>query len=103
MTSEAQQEHRTEMAGSNGKAEAASYKPVLSAEQQVITTTLKCAISQHYQSPDKKQLGFYQIKCWDCFRRAYRNCKEQRWSLYSKFFLIQQITENLGGFNSNLY
>lgn len=76
-TREAQQVHGTEMAGSNGKAEAVSYKPVLSAEQ-VITTTLKCAISQCYQSSDKKQLGFYQIKWWDCFHRAYRDCKEQR-------------------------
>lgn len=37
------QKNTTEMLGSTGKAEAASYKPVLTAEKQDTTTTLKCA------------------------------------------------------------
>lgn len=60
-------------------AEAASYEPVLGAEKQVTTTTLKRATSQCYPSSDKnKQPGFYQIKYWDCFHRAYRDRKEER-------------------------
>lgn len=65
------------MAGSNGKAEAASYKPVLSAEKQVITTTLKCAISQCYQSSDKKQLGFYQLNAGTAFEGLTGIAKER--------------------------
>lgn len=32
-----------------------------------------------------KQIGFYQIKCWDCLGRAYKDCQEQRWSLCYRF------------------
>lgn len=44
------------MFGSTGKAEAASYKPVLTAEKQDTTTNLKCA-TRHWVN----KLGFIRL------------------------------------------
>lgn len=87
VTSEAQQAHRTEMAGSNGKAEAASYKRVLGAEKQVVTTTLKYATSQRYQSSDKNNLVFIRLNAGTAFA-GLTGITKNRGDLYCKFFLI---------------
>lgn len=58
----------------------------------ILQTCPQCREERHHHNLEVcyqasgKQLGFYQIKCWDCFGRAYKDCQEQRWSLLLQIF-----------------
>lgn len=85
------------MLGSTGKAEAASYKPVFSAEKKDTTTTLKCATKHQVNN-----LGFIRLNAGTVLAGLTRIAKNKGDLCCCRFFLIQ-ITENLSGFNTNPY